>query len=83
MPRGYYGKNRPAPTQNLLPAAPAPAAIVVGATPEGDGGSSWKPAVFGVLAVTGVVALGAATTSFTGSKRSRGYRKGSPFRALY
>ncbi len=83
MPRGIYGKNRVSQSTCAAIIQPvATSAIVVGSTP-GSSESNWKPAVIGIVALTGVIALGAATTSFSGRKRARARRSGSAYRAIY
>ncbi len=83
MPRGQYGNAARAQitAPDADPAADAPAAVVVAGHADYTGsGSGWGAAVVAAIAVTGVVTLGALTTSFTGQRRRRSVR--SPFRSL-
>ena len=63
--------------------APQPQTTVVGSAlgpSDGESGSDWRAALLAAAALTGVVVLGAATTSFTGKRRRR--HPASPYRSL-
>lgn len=77
MPRGIYGS--PARVQAQLAARNTVVGSAFPQASEEGGGSKWGPLV-AVAAVTGVIAFGAATTSFTGKKKRR--HPTSPFRSL-